>query len=92
MCIRDRLYTAENISHTFSALNIRNFLKSEGRNVSVDTVLNYLNFCINAFILKKVARYDTIGKNILKVEEKYFLTDHGFRQAKGCLLCTSRCV
>lgn len=77
------LYAAKNISHTFSALNIRNFLKNEGRNVSVDTVLNYLNFCINAFILKKVPRYDTIGKNILKVEEKYFLTDHGFRQAKG---------
>lgn len=77
------LYACENIGHTFSALSIRNYLKSEGRNVSVDSILNYLNYCQDAYIIKKVPRYDFLGKKILKVEEKYFLNDHGFRQAKG---------
>ena len=33
--------------------------------------------------MKKVSRYDTHGKNILKTEEKYYLTDHGFRSSLG---------
>lgn len=76
-------YVTENIGHTFSANGIRNYFKSENRNISIDTILNYLEYCNRAFILKKVPRYDTVGKKLLKVDEKYFLTDHGFRQAKG---------
>ena len=49
-------FAVENIGHTFSASNIRNFLKSENRKVSVDTVLNYLDFLTKAFIIKKVSR------------------------------------
>lgn len=77
------LYTCENIGYTFSALGIRNYLKTEGRSATVDTVLSYLEFCQNAFILKKVPRYDITQDKILKTDEKYYLTDHGLRQAKG---------
>ncbi len=73
----------ENIGHTFSANSIKKYLKSESRNISVDTILNYLEYCQQAFILKKVPRYDAVGKTVLKVDEKYYLTDHGFRGAKG---------
>ncbi len=76
-------YAIENIGHTFSANSIKNYFKSENRKVSVDTILNYLNYCTEAFILKKVKRFDTVGKRLLKVEEKYYLADHGFRNAKG---------
>lgn len=76
-------YVIENIGHTFSANSIKKYFKTENRKVSVDTILNYLEFCSKAFIIKKVSRYDTIGKKILKVDEKYYLTDHGFHQAKG---------
>lgn len=77
------LYVIENVGHTFSASSIKNFFKSENRKVSLDTILNYLEFCRRAFIIKKVPRYDALGKKILKVDEKYYLNDHGFRQAKG---------
>ncbi len=77
------LYVLENIGHTFSANSIKKYLKNENINVSVDTVLNYLDYSSNAFIIKKVPRYDAIGKRLLKVDEKYYLTDHGFRAAKG---------
>lgn len=76
-------YSVQNIGTTFSASSIRKYLKSENRNISVDTVLNYLEYCREAFILKKVPRYDLQGKKILKVDEKYYLTDHGFREAVG---------
>ena len=76
-------YIIENIGHTFSASSIKNYLKSENRNISVDTILNYLEYCSLAFIIKKIPRYDTVGKKILKIDEKYYLTDHGFRQAIG---------
>jgi predicted AAA+ superfamily ATPase len=76
-------YVIENIGHTFSANSIKRYLRTEERKVSVDTVLNYLDFCTKAFIIKKVPRFDTVGKKILKVDEKYYLTDHGFRQARG---------
>lgn len=76
-------YVVENIGHTFSALSIRNYFKNEGRTVSVDTILNYLEYCQKAFLIKKVSRYDALGKKLLKVEEKYYLTDHGLRQARG---------
>lgn len=76
-------YVIENIGHTFSANSIKKYLKSEDRKVSVDTVINYLDFCTKAYIIKKVSRFDTIGKKILKVDEKYYLSDHGFREARG---------
>ena len=76
-------YVIKNIGHTFSASSIKNYLKNENRNISVDTILNYLEYCSLAFIIKKIPRYDTVGKKILKIDEKYYLTDHGFRQAIG---------
>jgi predicted AAA+ superfamily ATPase len=76
-------YAIENIGHTFSANSIKKYFRNENRNVSVDTISNYLEYCIQAFIIKKVPRYDTLGKKILKVDEKHYLTNHGFRQAKG---------
>lgn len=76
-------FALENIGHPFSANSIKNYFKNEKRNVSIDTILNYLEYCRNAFILQKVARYDTAGKKLLKVDEKYYVTDHGFRQAQG---------
>lgn len=76
-------FATQNIGANFSASAIRNYLKSENRNISVDTVLNYLEYCNKAFVLKKVPRYDLSGKKLLKVDEKYYLTDHGFRQSMG---------
>lgn len=76
-------FAMQNIGATFSASAIKNYLKSENRKISVDTVLNYLEYCNRAFVLKKVPRFDLEGKKLLKVDEKYYLTDHGFRQSMG---------
>lgn len=77
------IYVFENIGKPFSSRSIQKFLKNENRNISIDTVLNYLEYAKNAYIIKKVPRYDVIGKKILSVDEKYYISDHGLRYAKG---------
>ena len=74
-------YVVANIGRTFSANSIVAYLKSEKRPVSVDTVINYLNSCEKAFLLYKIKRTDLEGKEILQINEKYYLSDHGLRQA-----------
>lgn len=77
------LFAVENIGPTFSANSIKKDLESESREVSVDMILNYLEYCNRAFILKKVPRFDAVWKIKWKVDEKYYLTNHGFRQVRG---------
>ena len=47
----------------------------------MDTILNYLNVITNAFLIYKVRRNDLMGKLVLKTEEKYYIADHGIREA-----------
>ena len=76
-------YVLTNIGQSFSASSIKTYLKNKSKNISVDTILNYLEYCNIAFLIKKVPRYDVLSKKTLKIDEKYYLTDHGFRQATG---------
>ncbi|MFW6263029.1 MAG: ATP-binding protein [Thermotogota bacterium] len=74
-------YIMDNTGNTFSANSISKFFKSEGRKVAVDTIVNYLSICENAFLFKKCFKEDLKGKKILKINEKYYIEDHGFREA-----------
>ena len=74
-------YVTANIGNTFSATTISKYLKSEGRKVSPETVLNYLHAGNEAFLFYPVKRQDLVGKKILSIQEKYYLADHGIREA-----------
>ncbi|MBE6093308.1 MAG: ATP-binding protein [Selenomonas ruminantium] len=74
-------YALSSVGQTFSASSIVKFLKSEQRKVSNDTVLNYLNACTAAYLFYKIPRQDVQGKKILAVNEKYYIADHGIREA-----------
>jgi len=74
-------YVFTNVGKTFSALSISKYFKSQRINVSVDTILSYLSLIQDAFLIYKVSRNDLIGKSILKTEEKYYISDHGIREA-----------
>jgi len=74
-------YIMANVGKAFSATSISKFLKSENRKVSSDTVLNYLKGCEEAFLFYRVHRQEIVGKKILQVNEKYYIADHGFREA-----------
>ena len=74
-------YTFDNIGQSFSATSISKYFKNENRKVSTDTVLNYLRFCEEAYLLYRVKRKDIKGKKILELAEKYYVGDHGLRGA-----------
>lgn len=80
-------YALGNIGKLFSANSLSRYFKSEGRNISVDTVLNYLEYCTRAFILDRADAVSVptgfSGKQQLKVHEKYYVADHGLRLALG---------
>lgn len=71
------LYIADNVGNIFSAKRISDFMKSNGRNLSVETIYNDIKYLENALVLHKVQRYDLKGKKILETMEKYYFTDHG---------------
>lgn len=74
-------YAFSNIGHIFSATSLSKYFKSENRKISHDTILNYLKFCADAFLIYKINRYDMEGKKIVSVNEKYYCADHGLREA-----------
>lgn len=74
-------YVTANIGTTFSSTAISKYLKNEGRRVSPETVLNYLKACSDAFLFYQVRRQDLQSKKILTVNEKYYVADHGIREA-----------
>ena len=74
-------YVIMNIGNTFSATSISKFFKSENRKVAIETILNYIKACEEAFLIYRVARNDLLGKKILNVNEKYYIADHGIREA-----------
>ena len=76
-------YAIDTIGREFSAQNIINFLKSEGREVSTLTVYSYLDALCKSLLLKKSYRYDVHGKAVLKTLNKYYVTDLGIAQIKN---------
>ncbi len=72
-------YTFNNIGNTFSAKSISNYFKSEQRKIDNETVCSYLEKLQKAYILHKCSRYDLQGKNILKTQEKFYLSDVSLR-------------
>lgn len=74
-------YVTSNIGTTFSSTAISKYLKSEGRSISPETVLSYIKACTDAFLFYQVKRQDLQGKKILTINEKYYVADHGIREA-----------
>ena len=60
----------DNVGNTFSAKTVYDYLKSQSRNLSVETTYNYLQILENAFLIQKVPRYDLKGKKFLETLEK----------------------
>lgn len=74
-------YLIDNSGQITSAKGISDFMKSQKRKVSVDTVLNYIRFSCDALLFEKVARFDLKGKRLLETYEKYYMSDIGLRFA-----------
>lgn len=76
-------YIVDTIGREFSAENIMNFLRNEGREVSTLTIYSYLEALCKALLIRKIYRYDVHGKAVLKTLNKYYVTDLGIAQIKN---------
>lgn len=74
-------YVIANAGTTFSATSLAKFLKNEKRTVAPETILNYIKYCCDAYLFYQVKREDLQGKQVLAYNEKYYIADHGIREA-----------
>ena len=76
-------FLCSNIGSYVNANKIANTLKSNGyKEITDDTVGNYLEYLCDSFLFYKVQRYDIRGKHYLKTQNKYYISDLGVRNAK----------
>lgn len=69
----------DSIGSSVSTKKISDTLVSNGRKNSVHTVEEYVNSLLESYVLYKVNRFDIKGKQLLKTQEKYYLSDLGLR-------------
>ncbi len=76
-------YLIETTGREFSADNIIKYLNKENKNISNETLYNYIDALCKALIIKKVYRFDIAGRGVLKTLNKYYVTDLGIAQIKN---------
>lgn len=72
-------FCADNTGSIVSAKSISNYLKSQNVKTSPNTVLDYLQYFVNACLMQKAKRFDIKGKKLLETGEKYYFEDIGIR-------------
>jgi len=72
-------YLSSVIGSPVSIKSVTDYLTSNGRKVSANTVDDYVEALTEAFIFYEVERYDINGKEILKANRKFYMVDLGLR-------------
>lgn len=72
-------YLASVIGSPVSIKSVTDYLISSGRKVSPNTVSDYVEALIQAFIFYPAERFDIVGKQLLKVNKKMYMVDLGLR-------------
>ncbi|MDE7314012.1 MAG: ATP-binding protein [Eubacterium sp.] len=72
-------YLMDNVGNPFSARKISGMMTSMGKKIAPSTVLNYVEYFKEAYLLFQVSRYDLKGKGLLASTEKYYTVDTGIR-------------
>lgn len=72
-------YLSSTIGSMISVKNVTNYLISSGTKVSPNTVSDYMEALSESYIFYPVERFDIIGKQVLKTNNKWYLVDLGIR-------------
>ncbi|MCC8113522.1 MAG: ATP-binding protein [Bacteroidales bacterium] len=72
-------FLADTTGKLVSANNISKRLSANGVNSTPGAVISYLKMLCEAYIVKRVPRYDIHGKKLLEQNEKFYFEDHGIR-------------
>ena len=72
-------YLASVVGSPVSIRSITDYLISSGRKVSPNTVDDYVDALTESFVFYPVERFDIVGKQLLKVNKKFYIVDLGLR-------------
>ena len=72
-------YLASVAGNPVSIRSITNYLTSNGRKLSPNTVSDYVDALIESFIFYPAERFDIVGKQLLKANRKLYIVDLGLR-------------
>lgn len=72
-------YLASVVGNPVSIKGITDYLISNNRKVSPNTVSSYVEALIESYIFYQVEPFDLVGKEILKANKKYYIVDLGIR-------------
>lgn len=72
-------FVSDNVGQLVSANSLSKYLKSKNIEMTALTAINYLRAAENAYIIKRVNRYDLHGKRLLESNDKYYFEDLGLR-------------
>lgn len=74
-------FLADNTGKIISSSSIAKYMKSQGESITSTIVVNYIKYLCDAYMLRKVNRYDIHGKKLFESNDKYYFEDHGLRNA-----------
>ena len=72
-------YLASVVGSPVSVRSVTDYLTSNGRKVSPNTVSDYMDALSESFVFYPVERFDIVGKQLLSSNKKWYMVDLGIR-------------
>lgn len=73
-------FLAGSVGNPISVKGIADYITSTGRKVSQNTVADYIEVLSEAFVFYPAERFDIIGKQLMKMNQKLYIVDLGIRR------------
>ena len=73
-------FLAGSVGNPISVKSISDYINSAGRKVSQNTVGDYIGVLEEAFVFYPVDRFDIMGKQLMKMNQKIYIVDLGIRR------------
>jgi predicted AAA+ superfamily ATPase len=74
-------YIFSNIWNVISSKSISDYLKSQKLDISPETILNYIGYWLNVYMLHMVKSVNPDTKKYFEIYNKYYVTDLGLRNS-----------
>ena len=58
------------------------FISNSIKDISINTVISYINHLLDSFLIEKAERFDVKGKQYISTPSKYYFADIGLRNAR----------
>ena len=72
-------FLASSVGSPISMKSIADYITSGGRSISQATVSDYVDALVEPYIFYPAERYDVLGKQLLKMNQKMYIVDLGIR-------------